>query len=113
MNLAELGEFFKRARIQANKTQQEVADYSGVPRSRVSLFETGVLPELGAVKLINLFEAVGLELIARPAGHRRTLDDILAEEAAPPAYGPVRSRVRHVRKRADSSAKAPAVKGAK
>ena len=96
MNLAEFGETFKLARILANKTQQEVADYSGVPRARISLFETGGLPELGSVKLLSLFEAVGLELLARPAGHRRTLDDVLVEvdELRVPSEH-IRSRVRH------------------
>ncbi|QOT78137.1 helix-turn-helix domain-containing protein [Cupriavidus basilensis] len=96
MNLAELGEAFKHARLLANKTQQEVADSSGVPRARISRFETGGLPELGAVKMLSLFEAVGLELLARPAGHRRTLDDVLAEsEAGNAAAGDLRRRVRH------------------
>jgi transcriptional regulator with XRE-family HTH domain len=79
MNLAELGEAFKRARIEANLTQEEVAQRSGVQRARVSLFETGALAELGAVKMMSLFNAVGLETFVRPAGHRRTLDDVLSE----------------------------------
>jgi transcriptional regulator with XRE-family HTH domain len=100
MNLAGFGETFKRARILANKTQQEVADYSGVSRARISLFETGGLPELGSVKLLSLFEAVGLELLARPAGHGRTLDDVLVEldELRVPS-GHIRSRVRHLQRR--------------
>jgi transcriptional regulator with XRE-family HTH domain len=100
MNLAELGEEFKRARIRVNKTQQEVADQSGVPRARISLFETGALPELGFVKLLSLFEAVGLELLTRPLGHRRTLDDVLAEAAEEQALANLmRTRVRHPRSR--------------
>jgi len=79
MNLAELGETFRQARIEANLTQEEVAQRSGVQRARISLFETGALPELGAVKVLSLFNAVGLEMFARPAGHRRTLDDVLSE----------------------------------
>jgi transcriptional regulator with XRE-family HTH domain len=105
MNLAELGEAFKRARILANKTQQEVAEYSGVPRARISRFETGGLPELGAVKLLSLFEAVGLELLARPAGHRRTLDDVLAEtEEGDSASEEARRRVRHFHRRPQPAA---------
>jgi len=79
MNLAELGETLRQARIEANLTQEEVAERSGVQRARISLFETGALPELGAVKMLSLFNAVGLEMFARPAGHRRTLDDVLSE----------------------------------
>jgi transcriptional regulator with XRE-family HTH domain len=79
MNLAELGEAFRRARIEANLTQEDVAQRSGVQRARVSLFETGALAELGAVKMMSLFNSVGLETFVRPAGHRRTLDDVLSE----------------------------------
>ena len=82
MDLFELGETFRLARIAANKTQQQVAEQSGVTRARISRFETGLLPELGTVKLLSLFEAVGLELLARPIGHRRTLDDVLSEQRA-------------------------------
>lgn len=83
MNLSDLGETFRLARIAANKTQQQVAEQSGITRARISRFETGLLPELGTVKLLSLFEAVGLELIARPIGHRRTLDDVLTEQRTP------------------------------
>jgi transcriptional regulator with XRE-family HTH domain len=85
MNLAELGESFRRARIAGNLTQEQVAALSGVARPRVSQFESGSLSELGAVKLLSLFDAVGLELYARPAGHQRTLDDAAAEPALPVA----------------------------
>jgi transcriptional regulator with XRE-family HTH domain len=95
MNLAELGETFRAARLAANLTQQEVAERSGVPRGRISLFETGMLPELGAVKVIRLFEAVGLELLARRRGHWRTLDDVLTDpdaQGGSEAVTPVRLR---------------------
>jgi len=93
MNLAELGEVFRLARIAANLTQQQVAEASGVTRSRISMFETGMLPEIGAVKMLSLFDAVGLELIARRPGHQRTLDDVLVE-SVDASDMPVRRRVR-------------------
>lgn len=93
MNLAELGEAFRRARIAADLTQQQVAEISGVARGRISMFETEALTEIGAVRMLSLFDAVGLELIARRPGHQRTLDDVLAESAET-ADTPVRQRVR-------------------
>lgn len=93
MNLAELGETFRDARLAANLTQQQVADISGVTRARISMFETGTLPEIGTVKMLNLFNAIGLELIARRPGHGRTLDDVLTE-ASNPDEAPTRQRVR-------------------
>jgi len=75
---------------------------SGVARGRISMFETGALPEIGAVKMLSLFDAVGLELIARRPGHQRTLGDVLIE-LADTADTPVRQRVR---KRSAHGAKA-------
>lgn len=105
MNLSEFGAIFKAARIQAEKTQQEVADLTGIARARISAFENGTLPELGMVKVLGLFEAVGLQLLARPVGHGRTLDDLVAEQyegtgviPAKPLIDPFarsRKRVRH------------------
>lgn len=80
MNLVELGMAFKAARLQARRTQQEVADLTGISRSRISAFENGGLPELGVVKVLSLFETVGLQLVARPLGQGHTLDDLVAEQ---------------------------------
>jgi transcriptional regulator with XRE-family HTH domain len=105
MNLFELGETFRLARIAANKTQEQVAGQSGIPRARISRFETGLLPELGTVKLLSLFEAVGLELFARPIGHGRMLDDVLAEQRTP-AVSVEETRRRVRLPHSESSAKA-------
>lgn len=94
MNLAELGEVFRQARIEADLTQQQVADLSGVPRVRISRFETGMLPELGAVKMISLFDAVGLDILARSRGHRRTLDDVPHDVEERAHVGSTQKRVR-------------------
>lgn len=79
MNLYELGLALKEARIRQLLTQSELASRSGVSLSTISGLERGNLPEIGTVKLLQLFEAVGLELQPRPAGQRRTLDDVNAE----------------------------------
>ncbi|CAB3753915.1 helix-turn-helix transcriptional regulator [Paraburkholderia solisilvae] len=94
MNLAELGEALRQARIAVNLTQQQVAELSGVPRGRISLFETGMLPELGAVKMLSLFDVVGLEIFARRRGHQRTLDDVLIDPEEQPDGSDTRRRVR-------------------
>ncbi|MCC8392180.1 helix-turn-helix transcriptional regulator [Paraburkholderia sp. MMS20-SJTR3] len=101
MNLAELGATFRDARLAGNLTQQQVADLSGVPRSRISLFESGMLAELGAVKMLSLFDAVGLELLARRRGHRRTLDDVLHEREESGGAPTGRRRVRPRRNTSD------------
>ena len=53
------------------------------------------------VKVLALFEVVGLEILARPAGQGRTLDDLVAEQKAA-AQGftnvaPAEKRVRHIK----------------
>jgi transcriptional regulator with XRE-family HTH domain len=103
MNLLELSEAFKSARLAAGLTQQEVAKVAGVGVILVSRFERAALTEMGAVKLIALLRAVGLELYARPAGQQRTLNDIARELDAEDSLAPsasVRQRVRHARGRA-------------
>jgi transcriptional regulator with XRE-family HTH domain len=80
MNLYELGQSLKNARIQKQLTQNELAQRTGLSLSSISGLERGSLSEIGVVKLIQLFGAVNLELHPKPAGQRRTLDDALNEK---------------------------------
>ena len=80
MNLFELGQSLKEARIRQKLTQSELAERTGVSLSSISGLERGILAEIGVVKLLQLFAAVGLELQTRPAGQRRTLDDARQEQ---------------------------------
>jgi transcriptional regulator with XRE-family HTH domain len=79
MDIVELGQAFRAARIARRLTQQDAAQYAGVSVATISRFERGDLLELGVGKLISLFGLVGQELIPRPKGHTRTLDDIQRE----------------------------------
>jgi transcriptional regulator with XRE-family HTH domain len=96
MNIAELGSRFREARLDRGLTQRDVAERAGLHPTTVSDFERGVLRELGLNKSIALLDAVGLELVARPRGHVRTLDDIAQERhaATTTVPGPIRKRVR-------------------
>ena len=82
MDILELGQAFRTARIEHRLTQQEVAKQAGVSVPTVSRFERGDLLEMGVVKLLTLFNLVGLELYPRPLGQSRTLDDIQRERIA-------------------------------
>jgi transcriptional regulator with XRE-family HTH domain len=99
MTLYELGQAFRTARIQRSLTQVEAARAAGVGKTLVSEFERGALTEVGALKLLALFQVVGLELLARPAGQGRTLDDIARElDAGEQQTGSALARrVRHAR----------------
>lgn len=80
MNLFELGQSLKEARIRRQLTQGELAERTGVSLSSISGLERGILAEIGVVKLLQLLAAVGLELQTRPVGQRRTLDDARQEQ---------------------------------
>jgi transcriptional regulator with XRE-family HTH domain len=98
MTIIDLAETFRQARIERRLTQREVATEAGLGSITVSRFERGALTEIGLVKLLAMFRVVGLELFARPVGHRRTLDDIPLELISPhneAATGRPRQRVRH------------------
>jgi transcriptional regulator with XRE-family HTH domain len=96
MNIAELGSAFRQARLARGLTQRDVAGRTGLHPTTVSDFERGALSELGVTKSISLLEAVGLELVARPRGHVRTLDDIAEERRAATTTlpGTTRKRIR-------------------
>ena len=70
MNLFELGQSLKDARIRQQLTQNELAARTGISLSSISGLERGILSEIGVVKLLQLFAAVGLELHTRPTGQR-------------------------------------------
>jgi transcriptional regulator with XRE-family HTH domain len=102
MNLTELANAFKDARLSRRLSQLEVAKATGISRLTITKFESGASQEIGVLKLLSLFQKVGLELQARPAGQRRTLKDIEIEldsavdgEVAATARKP--QRVRHKR----------------
>lgn len=82
MDIVELGQAFRAARIARRLTQQDAARHAGVSVATISRLERGDLLELGVGKLISLFGLVGLDLTTRPKGHSRTLDDIQRENSA-------------------------------
>lgn len=82
MDIVELGQAFRAARIARRLTQQDAARHAGVSVATISRLERGDLLELGVVKLISLFGLLGLDLTTRPKGHTRTLDDIQRENSA-------------------------------
>ena len=81
MDIVELGQAFRAARIARRLTQQDAARHAGVSVATISRLERGDLLELGVVKLISLFGLVGQDLTTRPKGHSRTLDDIQRENS--------------------------------
>jgi transcriptional regulator with XRE-family HTH domain len=79
MDLVELGQSFRAARLHSRQTQKEISARTGVSVTTISQFENGLLTDLGTVRLVALLEQVGFELSARPGLQRRTLDDVAQE----------------------------------
>ena len=78
--LADVAEQLKEARRQAGLTQQELADRAGVNRLTVGRMENLTHGDMSLAAFLRLLEAAGFELKVVKAGHRRTLEDILAEQ---------------------------------
>jgi transcriptional regulator with XRE-family HTH domain len=78
--LADVAEQLKEARRQAGLTQQELADRAGVNRLTVGRMENLTHADMSVATLLRLLEAAGFELKVVKVGHRRTLEDILAEQ---------------------------------
>lgn len=84
-NLVDVANALKAARAQAGLTQEQLAQRAGVARTTVARMETSALNDMSVAALLKLLTAAGHELKVVKHGHRRTLDDILAEQRQPDA----------------------------
>ncbi len=79
--LAEVAEALRALRAESGLTQQQLARRASVPRVTLARMETASQGDMSVATLLRLLGAVGHEMaFARPAGHSRTLEDILAEQ---------------------------------
>lgn len=83
MDLPEVGQLVRNARKKAKLTQTQLQELSGVNRVRISLLESGEIEELGFTKVMSLLRALGLDLVARPAGRPPQLDELLRGDDLP------------------------------
>ena len=100
MDFSSLGQTLREARLQKRLTQAQLASAAGLHPTTVSELERGQAPDIGVRKLAALLGALRLELVVRPLGHSRTLDDIARELAETPAPAPRARRVRRMGARA-------------
>lgn len=92
MDITEIVDAFRKARLQKNYSQQYIAEITGIGLSTISKLESNAASEIGTAKMIILLSTVGLELYTRPAGHKRTLDDIERERDVESELGAQRHR---------------------
>lgn len=92
-----LRDAFRVRRIERGFTQETVARAARLTRKTVSDFENG-RSSISAANLARLLAAVGLELVAREASRRPTLDELAqrysGEEIAPESAPRQRARRR-------------------
>lgn len=82
--LADVAEQLRQARRDAGLSQDELAQRAGVTRSTVSRMENLAKGDMSVAVLLRLLEAAGYELRVVKRGHRRTLEDVLAEQRQEP-----------------------------
>jgi Predicted transcriptional regulators len=83
LDLVELGETVRAARLERGMTATELAARSGLSRQRLHAFEKGTGPEIGVIRLQRILNVVGLDLRlgTLTTNNRPTLEDLRAENA--------------------------------
>lgn len=78
MDIFDIGELVKKTRMERGMTQNELAEKSGVGRTRVVELENGKAYEMRYGRIVNVLNALGLDLrvVDYNAG-RPVLDDLL------------------------------------
>lgn len=79
-DLADVASRLRQLRRAAGLSQAELGARAGVPRVTLARMENMTQGDMSVSALLRLLAALGQELQARPAGHVRTLEDVLAEQ---------------------------------
>ena len=84
-----IGAHFRRARLTAGLTQEQVADLAGISRPRYRDIETGAAAAR-TTTLINIARALGLEMMLVPQAMVPAIEALLLPEAEDdhPAFSP-------------------------
>ncbi len=87
--LGAIGDHFRRARLAARLTQEQVADLAGISRPRYRDVETGAAAAR-TTTLINIARALGLEMMLVPQAMVPAIEALLRPEADEdrPAFSP-------------------------
>ncbi len=78
--LQSIGDHFRRTRLAAGLTQEQVADLAGISRPRYRDVETGAAAARGTT-LVNIARALGLEMMLVPQAMVPAIETLLRPEA--------------------------------
>lgn len=82
LDLVEIGEKVRKARLEKDMTMSEVAEKARIGRNRIHMLETGKAPDIGFMNLQRICRAVGLEFkMAEERAHNRPTFEDLQQEA--------------------------------
>lgn len=79
-SLDEVGKALQVARLRAQISQADLAARAGLSRVTVSRMENAANADMSLAALMRALSALGHELQIVQRGHRRTLEDVLAEQ---------------------------------
>jgi transcriptional regulator with XRE-family HTH domain len=83
MDLFDIGERVRKERKLRKLTQEELGDLAGVSRVRINHLETGAALEMGIGNVLNVLNALNLDLKMTDFNQGRpTLDDLREEQKA-------------------------------
>ena len=80
MDIETIGEAVALARKHRRITQAQIAKQLGMSRSTISGIENGTISEIGIRKMLNLCDALGLELNVVTRATRPTMQQLIREQ---------------------------------
>lgn len=86
--LLDVGNRFRQVRVNAGKTQSEVACAVGMRQEAISRFESGRGADFSLTKLLRLLQVLDMELDFVSATRRPTLSSVLEERRHNANVGP-------------------------
>jgi transcriptional regulator with XRE-family HTH domain len=88
MDLSEIGECIRSTRKERGWTQSRLATAANVSRARIDAIENGRAPDFGVRGLIQMLQALNLQLNIGPENRGRpTLEDLTEELENAPRLG--------------------------
>lgn len=82
MNLTNLGSLVHERRQEIGLSQAQLAKLSGLSRATINQLETGTILELGVVRLMSLFDLLGISLQANAPQRRRNALELASQTAS-------------------------------